>query len=144
MTSPAPPDVTPAPLSRVVLWGPVVAYMALIFALSARSVLPSPLGLNDKVVHFAFYGGLATLALRATAGGRLAGLSMRAMLAAWAIASVYGASDEFHQSFVPGRSADPWDLLADAAGAALAVVVFGASGIIARSRGPAARAPRGR
>lgn len=136
--------MAPAPSSWLWLWGPVVAYMAIIFALSSRSVLPSPLGLNDKVVHFGFYGGLALLALRATAGGRLAGLSLPAMLAAWAIATVYGATDEFHQSFVPGRSADVWDLVADAAGAALAVVAFGAFGIIARSRGRAGRAQRGR
>lgn len=139
-----PPAVPPGPVSWLSLWGPVIAYMAIIFALSSRTVLPSPLGLNDKVIHFGFYGGLAVLALRATAGGQLAGLSLRAMLAAWAIAAFYGATDEFHQSFVPGRSADVWDLAADAAGAALAVVAFGAFGIIARSRGRSPRAQRGR
>lgn len=123
--------------SRLSLWGPVVAYMALIFALSAMSSPPSPGPINDKVLHFGFYGGLAAVTLRATAGGRLAGLTGPAMAAAWAIATLYGVSDEFHQRFVPYRSSDLADLVADSLGAAVAVGVLGASGIIARSRGPA-------
>lgn len=121
--------------SRLSLWGPVVAYMALIFALSAMSSPPSPGPVNDKVLHFGFYGGLAAVTLRATSGGRLAGLTWSAAAAAWAIATVYGVTDEFHQSFVPHRSSDLADLVADSLGAAVAVGVIGASGIIARSRG---------
>ncbi len=40
-------------------------------------------------------------------------------LAAIALASLYGASDEFHQLFVPGRMCDPADWLTDTCGAAL-------------------------
>ena len=40
-------------------------------------------------------------------------------MAAFIFALVFGLSDEWHQSFVPGRMADGWDLLADAAGALL-------------------------
>lgn len=120
--------------SRLSLWGPVVIYMALIFWVSSMSAPPSPGNVNDKVLHFVCYGGLAALALRATAGGRLAGLTWRAALLAWTVATIYGATDEFHQSFVPHRSVELADLAADAAGAALAVAVLGASGIIARSR----------
>jgi len=32
-------------------------------------------------------------------------------------AAFYGMTDEIHQYFVPGRSADPWDWLADTVGA---------------------------
>lgn len=44
-------------------------------------------------------------------------------LAAVAIASLYGVTDEFHQSFVPDRACDPVDWLVDTAGAALGAVI---------------------
>jgi VanZ family protein len=125
--------VTAAP-SRLSLWAPVVACMALIFGLSSMSSPPTPGAVSDKLLHFAAYGGLAALCLRATCGGRLVGLSPRTLLLAWALATAYGATDEFHQRFVPHRSAELADLAADGAGAAVAVSVLGAFGIIARSR----------
>ena len=36
-------------------------------------------------------------------------------------ASLYGVSDEFHQSFIDGRHADVWDWVADTLGALLAI-----------------------
>lgn len=45
------------------------------------------------------------------------------MLAAVVIASLYGASDELHQLFVPGRLCDPADWLTDTCGAALGAAV---------------------
>jgi VanZ family protein len=51
-----------------------------------------------------------------------------------AITIVYGVTDEFHQSFVPGRSADAYDLAADAAGALAGTGACWAWGIIRRSR----------
>lgn len=44
---------------------------------------------------------------------------------ALAIAAGYSALDEFHQSFVPSRTASPWDSLLDTTGAAVAQVVLG-------------------
>ena len=35
---------------------------------------------------------------------------------------LYAISDEFHQSFVPGRNADPWDVLADFVGVAIGLM----------------------
>jgi VanZ family protein len=46
----------------------------------------------------------------------------------------YGVTDEWHQSFVPGRSADAIDLVADAVGAGLAAGGLGAWGIMLRRR----------
>jgi VanZ family protein len=68
------------------------------------------------------------------------GLTARAALLAWLIATAYGVTDELHQRYVPHRTADVADLVADALGAAVAVGGLGASGIIARSR--AAQPPR--
>ncbi len=127
------PSDTAAP-SLVALWGPVALYMALIFWVSSMSSPPAPGAVNDKVLHIGCYGGLAALTLRATAGGRLSGVTWTSGLLAWAIATAYGATDEFHQAFVPLRSVELADLAADAVGAALAVAVLGAFGIIARSR----------
>ncbi len=129
----------PAP-SRLSLWTPVAAYMALVFGLSSMSSPPVPANIWDKFLHAGFYGVLALVTLRATSGGRLAGLTPRAVVLAWVITTAYGVSDEFHQSFVPLRSADARDVVADAAGAALALGVAQAAGIILRSRAAAGRA----
>jgi len=45
----------------------------------------------------------------------------RTRLLAFGLAALYAATDEVHQSFVPGRTPSPWDVLIDGAGAALAV-----------------------
>lgn len=89
----------------------------LVFAASSRSSVAGPrIPHFDKVVHFAVYGLLGTLACRLGAGR--AG-------AWWALAAVsaFGASDEWHQSFVPGRSTELGDWIADTAGAALAILL---------------------
>jgi VanZ family protein len=116
------------------LWGPVAVYMAVIFAYSAMSEPPLPPGIGDKTQHFLAYAGLGAVTLRATSGGALAGLRGGAALTAWVISTIYGASDEVHQRFVPGRTADLLDLRADAVGAAAGIVVAWLSGILLRSR----------
>jgi len=45
-------------------------------------------------------------------------------LAAFFVAVAYGASDEFHQYFVPGRDCSGFDLLADTAGSAAGIFIF--------------------
>ncbi len=71
----------------------------------------------DKVVHFSVYGLLATLVCRQGRGWRAAGWALLAV-------SAYGASDEWHQSFVPGRTMELADWIADTAGAAWAVALY--------------------
>jgi VanZ family protein len=115
--------------------------MAAIFVVSAMPDPPSPAGLGDKRGHFAAYAGLALTALRATSGGALSGVQPAAVAAAWAIAAGYGASDEFHQRFVPGRTADLADLGADALGAAAALGVVWLSAILRRSARPRGAPP---
>ncbi len=99
-------------------WGPPLAWMTLIFILSAQPSLPGPTDtfwdtLLKKTGHFVVYAVLARLYLRAmNAGGK------RGRWMAWGLAVLYAASDELHQSFVPGRHARLTDVLIDAAGAA--------------------------
>jgi VanZ family protein len=47
-------------------------------------------------------------------------------LAIWAVvmAAGYASLDEFHQSFVPSRTASPWDALLDTVGASAAQIVL--------------------
>lgn len=114
-------------------WAVVASYMAGIFFASGGPGpdLP-PVEHADKVLHAAAYGGLAGLAAWALARGRLSTTTARMAITAWAIAAVYGASDELHQYFVPGRQSDWRDLAADAIGAAAVAGALWAWGIIAR------------
>lgn len=95
--------------------------MAVIFVASS---MPSPPGagrFNDKIGHAALYGGLAVITLRALAGGARLQATWRTALIAVALAGAYGVTDEIHQSLVPSRQADVYDLVADVVGAAVAV-----------------------
>ena len=71
----------------------------------------------DKVAHFSIYGLLATLTVRA-------GRGRWAPWVALAAVSLFGVIDEWHQSFVPGRSCDAADWVADTLGAALAIALY--------------------
>jgi VanZ family protein len=122
-----------SPNSQLRLWGPVAAYMLLIFLASSFERLPTiGGGLSDKHLHALAYAGLALLTFRAFADARFDRLTAARGLAAVVVAVVYGISDEWHQHFVPGRTSDVLDLLADAAGAILAVGLLWACGIIRR------------
>ena len=124
------------------LWLPVVAMMAAIFGVSAMSAPPAPAGVSDKSLHAVTYAVLAMLTLRALAGGTWRGVRVGTVLLAWMVASAYGASDEFHQRFTPGRHADWQDVVADAVGAAAGVGAVWAWGIIRRFAGVSHRRPR--
>jgi VanZ family protein len=97
-------------------YGPPLALMGVIFALSAQPNLDSGLGWIDfvgrKLVHMTEYGLLWLLWLRA--------LGWRQRWAALAIAVAYAATDEFHQTFVAGRDGTVRDVAIDTAGALVA------------------------
>ena len=69
--------------------------------------------------HLGEYFVLAALALWAARRE-----DRRTVLLILALCALYGASDEFHQAFVPFRTPDPVDWLTDVAGAAVGVSVF--------------------
>ena len=48
-------------------------------------------------------------------------INLRLLFSAWVMAVFYSATDEFHQSFVPGRHPSVFDVVIDASGAALAL-----------------------
>jgi VanZ family protein len=117
------------------LWLPVALDAALIFFLSSIPRLPSPPGpFSDKHFHFASYALLAALLVRALASARLRNVTGRIAAGAILLAALYGVTDEIHQMFVPGRSADAYDLLADTLGAVAAAGLLLALAIIRRQR----------
>jgi VanZ family protein len=93
--------------------------MAVIFGFSARSTIPKPPGLTPEVIsnlgHFSVYFVLAIVLWWGLDGWNLS--PSRRLVIAFVIAVGYGVSDEWHQSFVPGRTPDIRDLAVDAAGA---------------------------
>jgi VanZ family protein len=76
-----------------------------------------------KSAHFMEYFVFGFLLLRATRGGHR-GWRIRWAIVALVIAAGYSALDEFHQSFVPSRTASPWDSLLDTSGAAIAQLLL--------------------
>jgi VanZ family protein len=103
------------------IWGPAVAQMLVIFFYSNASQPTIPFGASDHLGHFAGYGLLGALLLRAFAAARWAGVRTSAGWKAVLFASAYGVTDEFHQRFVPGRTPAVDDWVADTLGAAVAV-----------------------
>ncbi len=94
--------------------------MGTIFILSAQpgdTLHLPPLPGIDKLAHAAAYGVLAATTIFAFTA-RYKAENFRMVLATTILFCLcYGISDEFHQSFVPGRTMDGWDVVADVCGA---------------------------
>ena len=110
-------------------WVPVLAYMSCIAYVSSLSSpeeqFPSfGLFLNDKVIHATEYAILGLLCFRAfeNAAGFIG--ARHAFSLAVITATLFGFSDEFHQSFIPLRQADPLDLLADFIGSTIGIIIW--------------------
>ena len=108
------------------LWGPPLAWMGLIFFLSAQPDLPhAPEPWLDtllrKGTHACVFGVLAWLYLRGLRGHFRTGGVLRVLSVILAVA--YAASDEYHQTFVPGRHGAPFDVGVDAVGICAAMLL---------------------
>jgi VanZ family protein len=79
--------------------------------------LPSPTD-ADKLVHFTMYGVLGLLAARAALS---TGRGARTLLVLLLSILLLAVVDEVHQHFIPGRSMDVHDWMADALGAAVGI-----------------------
>ena len=102
----------------------MVCIMGIIFYLSHQpndfAELPPLIGV-DKLLHIIAYSSLAGTFLYALKP--LVHNSNRSVTAVLIVlfCIIYGISDEFHQSFIPGRFSSIWDVLADGLGALLVV-----------------------
>jgi VanZ family protein len=107
-------------------WGPAILMMVAIFAFSSVPSEEMPnFGLVDFLVkkggHVLGYGLLALTYLYGLRGGS-GQITSRRLFVAWFLTILYSATDEFHQSFVPGRHPAATDVMIDSLGAALALV----------------------
>ena len=127
-------------------WLPVLAWMLVIFVAStdlmsaqhtSRFIGPFLLWLNPeispetiaavqfsirKAAHVTEYAILAALLLRALHGG-IRGVRFSHVIVALGVASTYAALDEYHQSLIASRTGSPIDVVIDASGALLGVVI---------------------
>lgn len=116
-------------------WLPALVWAAFIFYVSTKTSdeLPSiDLPFLDKIVHFVLFGiqGAAVFAgFRFASGLRF----WPSALLGCALASLYGATDEIHQFFTPGRASDLRDWIADTLGAS---TIFAAHFLRARGGPP--------
>ena len=113
-------------------WLPPVLWMGMIFFLSAQPTLPHhPDNLFDLILkkagHAVEYGILAFLLWRALSQGQ-GTLSRSALVTAFLISVLYAASDEYHQTFVPGRKGTLVDVGFDTVGALVALLAMGSLG----------------
>jgi VanZ family protein len=108
---------------------PLVACLALIWILSSQPSLPGP-GERGSLIrdvfnygsHALIYGIVGVLTWRVLllrADVLPSWLTAHPRVSAALFALAWGLLDEYHQSFIPGRTASPWDALTDLLGALL-------------------------
>ena len=133
-------------LQRAALyWALLLAWMVAIFVLSSlpSSTIdrlnfiqsPLPFLVGQSVVHPMEFGVLAVLLYRLRLSyGLSSGPRLQAAVLLLTVA--YGATDELHQSFVPGRDLSWLDLGLDALGAAVGLLVSATALALRRRSGP--------
>jgi len=107
---------------------PAIAWAICIFIASSIPAYEMPamtILAWDKVIHLAVYFVLAACVFTACSHAEAPVTLQRHSIAATILfVAVYGALDEFHQYFVPGRAVEFFDWLADVSGALLYIFLF--------------------
>ncbi len=105
---------------RTIAW-PLLLMTVIFYASSQSKVAAPDVSGIDKLGHFLVYGWLGIL------WARISWLTRLKPLGAWSavvVASLYGITDEFHQSFTPGRGVEIADWFMDTFGALTAVAIY--------------------
>ncbi len=113
----------------VALWVPALVWMAVIFWVSSLpgSEIPGGYATPGHLIAYSVLGGLLALPLlRMTGRDRAIALALLA-------ASIYGITDELHQTFVPMRTPDVADWGVDTLGAFLGAVAVAWAALAASS-----------
>jgi len=102
-----------------------LAWAAVIFYLSSQPGTDKPMlfPLQDKLLHAIVFGILGFLGMGALEAAAHGYHRWQVWLIA-GLVTLYGILDEFHQRFVPGRTADVFDVMADVAGGLLGIWVM--------------------
>jgi VanZ family protein len=105
-------------------WLPPFCWALLIFDLSSHSFADSTLPFNhfDKLIHAGIYGILCFLFYRAFLQMQTIWWKEKAVTLSLLFSILYAISDEIHQMFVPMRTPDMMDILADSMGAGLFLI----------------------
>ena len=104
--------------SRII--GPLVLWL---FPNTSPETLLTIHMVTRKLAHLTEYAILGLLAARAFRGSSRPGLRKRWFLAALALIVVYSLLDEYHQTFVPSRTATVYDSFIDMTGGLTALIV---------------------
>ncbi len=102
----------------------IIYWLILLIATSIPGNDMPDIHMNDKFEHFLGYGLLTILinfSLLVQSKNKL--LKTKAYLASIIIVSIYGALDELHQIFVPGRDCDFYDWITDFSAACFGIVM---------------------
>jgi len=105
--------------------GPTLILALLIFILSSIPRLTVPdigFSLTDKLCHFLEFGIFGFFLQRS-----FSSINMKVnykFIIVFILGSLYGVFDEFHQSFIPGRTASFADILADSLGIVFAQIFY--------------------
>lgn len=99
-------------------------WMMLIYVLSSQPSLPMPelFPGEDLLVHAAFYAILGVFLAYSLIPPQVT--TWKRILFLTILVTAYGVFDEYHQSFVPGRDASAWDILADGLGGFLTALML--------------------
>jgi VanZ family protein len=121
------------PVLSWIIFAAWAATVTIFSSVPGKRIETLPFAVHDKLIHAALFlvgAFLLFTALRWTLSWPQRGLFFLAV----AFMVAFGALDEFHQLFTPGRSgADPGDLAADAIGATLGSLL----GVFVNGRRPA-------
>lgn len=107
-------------------WLPVLCVMGVIFYASNTpgKDIPPLFPYQDIIFHFSVYLALSFLFSRALRKTKTNLLLAKIFIFAVVFTVIYGISDEFHQVFVPGRSASAFDVLIDTLGGLTGSSIF--------------------
>jgi VanZ family protein len=113
-------------MKKISYFLPALLYYGLVFLLSSQSSFPvqEPFSGFDKFVHGAEFGGLGLLLAFGFFKSLVEFSLPRNILLIFSSGVGLGVMDEIHQSFIPGRSPDPWDAAVDALGIALGILLY--------------------